>query len=72
MNVSQRLQAKREAILRVLSVYGASNPRVFGSVVRGEDTEESDLDLLVKLKQSYILGYEIACLPRRSHYEIWK
>lgn len=25
----------------------ASNPRVFGSVLRGEDTEDSDLDLLV-------------------------
>ena len=24
-----------------------SNPRVFGSVVRGEDTEGSDLDILV-------------------------
>ncbi len=24
-----------------------ANPRVFGSVVRGEDTEDSDLDILV-------------------------
>lgn len=27
--------------------YRVSNPRVFGSVLRGEDTEGSDLDLLV-------------------------
>jgi predicted nucleotidyltransferase len=26
----------------------ASNARVFGSVLRGEDTDESDLDLLVE------------------------
>jgi len=26
---------------------GMANPRLFGSVVHGEDTEESDLDLLV-------------------------
>ncbi len=28
--------------------YGLSHPRVFGSVVSGTDTEESDLDLLVE------------------------
>jgi len=26
----------------------ASNARVFGSVIRGEDTDDSDLDLLVE------------------------
>ncbi|HVN62743.1 MAG TPA: nucleotidyltransferase family protein [Gaiellaceae bacterium] len=29
--------------------YGASNLRIFGSVARGEDTETSDIDLLVDL-----------------------
>ena len=29
--------------------YGASNVRVFGSVARGEDTLESDVDILVDL-----------------------
>lgn len=28
----------------------AINPRVFGSVARGEDTENSDLDILVDIK----------------------
>jgi predicted nucleotidyltransferase len=27
--------------------YGLSNPRVFGSVARGDDSEDSDIDLLV-------------------------
>ncbi len=61
MNVSQRLQANREAILKVLSVHGASNPRVFGSVARGEDTEESDLDLLVELPDALSL-FQVARL----------
>jgi predicted nucleotidyltransferase len=46
----------REAIARdrlrveeVLDRYGASNPRLFGSVARGEAVEGSDLDLLVDL-----------------------
>ncbi len=33
----------------VLSKYGASNPRLFGSVARGDAREDSDLDLLVDL-----------------------
>lgn len=41
------LEQNRELIRRV--VYGncSTNPRVFGSVVHGDDTEVSDLDLLV-------------------------
>ncbi len=37
----------REAILRLAERHGARNVRVFGSVVRAESREESDLDLLV-------------------------
>ena len=33
---------------RIVVALRAVNPRVFGSVARGEDTEESDLDLLVE------------------------
>ncbi|OPY39514.1 MAG: Nucleotidyltransferase domain protein [Methanoregulaceae archaeon PtaU1.Bin059] len=45
------LQEKREDILRIASRYGAGNVRVFGSVQRGEDTEGSDVDLLVDFEQ---------------------
>ena len=43
------LRARRDVILRLAAVYGASNVRVFGSVARGEAHEESDIDLLVDL-----------------------
>ncbi len=33
----------------LLSLYGATNPRLFGSVARGDAQEDSDLDLLVEL-----------------------
>ena len=39
---------RREEILRLASRYGARNLRVFGSVARGEQTAQSDLDLLVE------------------------
>lgn len=47
MRPSQALAAHRDAIRRVVASHRACNPRVFGSVAHGDDTEESDLDLLV-------------------------
>ena len=45
---SAALIAGRAAVLRALARFGLSRPCVFGSVARGEDTEASDLDLLVE------------------------
>ena len=41
------LEERREEILQIAAQFGARNVRVFGSVARGEDGPESDLDLLV-------------------------
>jgi predicted nucleotidyltransferase len=49
MRPSQALAAQRERILGIAAARGASNVRVFGSVLKGEDREGSDLDLLVEL-----------------------
>lgn len=51
---------RREEILRIAAKYGASNVRVFGSVVRGQAGEESDLDLLVRLEKGRSLIDHIA------------
>ncbi|ONI64438.1 hypothetical protein ALI44B_06445 [Leifsonia sp. ALI-44-B] len=40
----------RDDIVRIAREHGASRLRVFGSVARGEDTEGSDLDLLVDMR----------------------
>ncbi len=45
---SVALNAHRAEIRRIVEENRASNARVFGSVLHGEDTEESDLDLLVE------------------------
>lgn len=47
MKPSEALAANRDAIRRVVEAHHACNPRVIGSVLHGEDTENSDLDLLV-------------------------
>lgn len=43
------LRDKREDIVRIAEARGARNVRVFGSVARGEDDQDSDIDLLVDL-----------------------
>jgi predicted nucleotidyltransferase len=47
MKPSESLQMHRAAIRRIVERNGASNPRVFGSVLHGDDTDASDLDILV-------------------------
>lgn len=41
------LRARRAEILRLVEQHRATNVRVFGSVARGEATEQSDVDFLI-------------------------
>ena len=47
MKRQKQLQENRENILAIAAKHGAFNVRVFGSVARGEDTPDSDIDLLI-------------------------
>lgn len=47
MKPSDAFQTHRAAIRVIVERYRACNPRVFGSVAQGCDTEHSDLDILV-------------------------
>jgi len=47
MRPSTALDANRQAVRSVAAKFKATNPRVFGSVVYGSDSDGSDLDLLV-------------------------
>ena len=47
MRPSEALRAHRNEIRRIVTAHRAANARVFGSVSRGEDTEDSDIDLLI-------------------------
>ena len=48
MRPSIALQTHREAIREIALRHRVRNVRVFGSVLHGQDTEDSDLDLLVE------------------------
>lgn len=45
----ERVAAHREQLHGLVRRYGARNPRLFGSVARGEDGPDSDVDLMIDL-----------------------
>lgn len=47
--LGRRLRHRRRAVIVTAARRGAHNVRVFGSVARGQDTDNSDIDLLVDL-----------------------
>jgi len=51
VGIEQILKQKRQEILKIASRYGARKVRVFGSVIRGEDRPDSDVDFLVELEE---------------------
>ena len=50
-NTLDLLHSKKLELLKLAEKYGVKNVRVFGSVVYGEDTTESDIDLLVDMEE---------------------
>lgn len=65
MTIEETLKNKRDEIQRIAARHGASNVRIFGSVVRGEAEVESDIDFLVDVgpeRTSFFPGGLIADL----------
>ncbi|MBO4491608.1 MAG: nucleotidyltransferase family protein [Lentisphaeria bacterium] len=52
MTQLDRLRLLKEDILRIVRKHNADKVYVFGSCARGEDTPESDVDLLVDFNQN--------------------
>ena len=52
INIDER---RKMDIITVLKQYGALKASIFGSVARGEQREDSDLDILVDLAGKYSL-----------------
>jgi len=50
MDTQTLLKVRRKEILELASRNGAANVRVFGSVARGEERPDSDIDFLVNLE----------------------
>jgi predicted nucleotidyltransferase len=50
MAANSSLDARREEILGVVRRHGGRNVRVFGSHARGDETLDSDVDILIDLE----------------------
>jgi predicted nucleotidyltransferase len=86
MRPSEALRSHREDIRRIVEAHRARNARVFGSVLLGEDTDGSDLDLLVEptdqttlldigaiqFEVSALLGVEVDVLTPGALPEKWR
>ena len=47
MSLAELIKTRRVAIRGLVSRHRAANPRLFGSVLRGADGRDSDIDILV-------------------------
>ena len=50
MAIAKAVSDKREEILKVAALRGARNVRLFGSMARGDEGADSDVDLLVDME----------------------
>ncbi len=55
MPLQNLLTQKREEIISLAAKYDAVNVRIFGSVARGEDRPDSDIDFLVDVQRQWSL-----------------
>lgn len=60
---SVTMRQHRDEIVALVEASGGANPRIFGSVARGQDTFHSDLDLLVDYVGGQVSSF--VALPRR-------
>ena len=56
------IKEKRDEIIRIAEKHGASAVRVFGSVASGDNSADSDLDILVKMEDSRSLVDHVALI----------
>ena len=55
MSELEKIKRKKKTILKIANKYGVTKIFIFGSVARGDDQQNSDIDLLVTLEKSKTL-----------------
>lgn len=63
MPLLEELRKNREKILELAKESGVTDVRVFGSVARGEEREDSDIDILVNRIEGVNLGLQTFAFP---------
>lgn len=68
MDLKQLLTEKREKIIQIAEKHGAYNIRIFGSVARGENNSNSDIDFLVDIESGRSLLNRIALMQELEDF----
>lgn len=56
-----RILRNRSEIRRIVTSHGGAHPRLFGSVARGDESPDSDIDLLIELERGRTL-FDLAAM----------
>jgi uncharacterized protein len=56
MLMRDELHRQRDVLVAIAARHGVSNLRLFGSVIRGEERPDSDIDLLVDMAEDRGFG----------------
>ena len=86
MKPSIALERHRKEIRQIVERHHATNARIFGSVLHGKDTDDSDLDILIDITEettlfdvgaiqveiSELLGIEVDVLTPGALPDKWK
>lgn len=68
MKLIEIIRGKRMEIREIAHKYGAENIRIFGSVARGEENDNSDIDFLVDMKKKPNLLNRIAFMQELEDF----
>ena len=60
MSLRDELHRQRDVLLAIAARHGASNLRLFGSAIRGEEHPGSDVDLLIDMAEDRGFGDYLA------------
>lgn len=63
MRPSEALEGNTQGVMAILARFAVTNPRIFGSTARGQDDDDSDLDILVDPGEDLTL-FDLARLER--------
>lgn len=66
MSRKELVEDRREEINEIASQHGATSVKLFGSVARGEETENSDIDFLVTMDADATLLDQAAIIRELS------
>ncbi|HNA10153.1 MAG TPA: nucleotidyltransferase domain-containing protein, partial [Leptospiraceae bacterium] len=68
MNLLAYVRSQRKELIAIAKKHGAYDLRVFGSVARGEESDKSDIDILVSFEKGRSLFDEVRLFDELTNH----